>query len=318
MKFIVVGCGSIGRRHISNLLSLGESAVGVDLNEEYRSWVESNLKIKTYSDFSEAILSEKPDAALICTPPSSHVPLSLIALKKGLHVFIEKPLSDSKKGIDTLEKLAKKKKLTIAVGYNHRFNPVIEKLKELIKGKKTVYARVSVGQYLPDWRPWQDYRKSYTAIKGLGGGIILDASHEIDYVRWLFGEPEEAYAVSGKLSSLEVETEDVAEIILKMKNGPVVSVHLDFVRRDPIREGEAVSLESTIKWDLRSGKISIFDPVSKSTSSMDVQYSVDKTYVDEMKDFINSIKSNTNPRVALDDARKTLDLALKIKKAAGV
>ncbi len=316
MKFLVVGCGSIGRRHMKNLLAMGETIVAADLSSEYRKWVEDNLHLETYETATEAMKNEAPDAVLICTPPSAHIKLALEAVEQGRHVFIEKPVSSSIAGIDGLIKRARQKKVKTMVGYNQRFNKTLLRVRELIKQNRILFVRVEFGQYLPDWRPWQDYRKSYTALKKLGGGIVLDDSHELDYVRWMFGEPKNVHAIAGKISSLEVETEDTAEVIMRMDNA-IVSVHMDFVRRDPVRKGEAVSEEGTIKWDLRNNTITYCHPDGKIDEEK-IEQDVNETYVDELKHFIDCIKNNTQTISSLEDATKTLELALKIKKIGGI
>ncbi len=318
MKIIVVGCGSIGRRHIKNLLSLGHKVAGADLNDEYRRWAEENLKVKTYGDAVEAIKSEKPIACFVCTPPSSHIEIAQKAVENGLHVFIEKPISSSLKGIDMLIKAANKKNLRIAVGYNLRFSKGIMKLKELIDSAaigKPLYARIVVAQYLPDWRPWQDYKNSYTAKKSLGGGIILDGSHEIDYARWLFGEVMKVTCVAKKISNLDVETEDTADIIYEFKNGAIANIHLDFVRRDYKRGCELVGEKGSLDFIFGESVVWI-DGETKERKIFDIKEDHNETYVRETIDFIEAIKKGREPQITIEDGRKSLILALEAKRAA--
>ena len=151
MKFLVIGCGSIGRRHAKNLLSLGHKVIATDVSADGRKKAEAELGIKTFPSLAAA-LAQKPDAALVCTPPSTHIELAKKALLSGCHAFIEKPVSDSLGGIDALEKLAKMKKKKVQIGYNLRFAPGLAKLKELLdSGKygKVLSGRVIFAQYLP-------------------------------------------------------------------------------------------------------------------------------------------------------------------------
>src|SRR5690606_21417659 len=114
---------------------------------------------------------------------------------------------------------------------------------------KPLWANIEVGQYLPDWRPWQNYRESYTARKELGGGIILDASHEIDYARWLFGEVDTLLCMADKVSDLELNVEDCATVLMRMKSGMQVDVHLDCIQRHYTRHCKIVGANGTMHWD---------------------------------------------------------------------
>lgn len=318
MKIIVVGCGSIGRRHISNLVSLGCEVIGVDLNEEYRNWVESNLKVKTHPDFLNAINSEKPDACWICTPPNTHIPLAKVAIENGLHVFVEKPISDSPADIPALIKKADNLSLKVSVGYNLRFNGGLMKLKELLdSGRigKPLYARILVGQYLPDWRPWQNYKNSYTAKKSMGGGIILDASHEIDYSRWFFGDAVKITCVAKKLSSLEVETEDNADIIIEFKSGVIANLHLDFIRRDYKRGCEIVGEKGSLDF-VFGDSITLYDAETREKTTINVEEPPNEMYLRESKHFLNCISTRKPPLVGAEDGLRTLEIALTAKESA--
>ena len=319
MKFLIIGCGSIGRRHAKNLKELGEEVIGTDIVPDNRKWIEENLGIKTFEELKDALSKEKPDAALVCTPPHLHVLIAKQALAAKAHVFIEKPISHDGKGVDALLKFAAKRKKIIAVGYNLRFHKGIAKLKELVDSGaigRVVSARILFGQYLPLWRPTQDYRKSYTASKSMGGGIILDDSHEIDYARWLMGEVVEVGCIAAKVSNLEVETEDTADMTLKFKSGSIAQIHMDFVRQDYARNCELIGEKGTIKWDYTKAVIEIYRAETKQTETIDVKCEPNEMYVDEMKQFIECIKTNGKPLVDGDEGKKSLAVALAAKKSS--
>ncbi|MBI5223470.1 Gfo/Idh/MocA family oxidoreductase [Candidatus Micrarchaeota archaeon] len=318
MNILVIGCGSIGRRHIKNLVSLGHQVFAADLSEENRKWVEENLKIKTYSDMQEAILLESIEVGWICTPPSSHIIIAKKLLEKKIHVFIEKPISDRTEGIRELVQYADEQKLKMAVGYNLRFNKGILKVKELLDSGtigKIISARAVFGQYLPDWRPWQNYKESYTAKKSMGGGIILDGSHEIDYIRWLLGEVQNISCVARKISSLEVETEDNADIIYEFKGGAVANIHLDFVRRNYKRECEIVGEKGTIEF-VFGERVTLIKAETPEKESWDIKEDHNETYLRETRNFLESIKTNRSPLVNAEEGLKSLRLALDAQRSA--
>jgi predicted dehydrogenase len=209
---LVAGAGSIGRRHLANLQKLGcRRLAAADPDAGRLQSAVEQISVESFRDFDEALSNFKPDVVFVCTPPVLHVEQALRALRSGADVFIEKPLSNRLEGVSELKAEAGKHGRVVQVGYNLRFNPGIRMLKQFVEegvAGRILWARAEVAQYLPDWRPWQDYRQSYTARQELGGGIILDASHEIDYVLWLLGPPRELTCMAGKVSGLEVNVED--------------------------------------------------------------------------------------------------------------
>lgn len=319
MKFLVIGCGSIGERHIRNLQSFSAGEILVyDVDVQRLTSVGEKYQVKTYEDLDEA-LKHQVDAFIICVPPSLHIPFALKGVEHDAHLFIEKPLSHDLADVDMLLKQAKAKGLVIFVGYNLRFHPSLRLVKQLLdEGKigKVLSAKLELGQYLPDWHPWQDYREMYAGKKELGGGIILDGSHELDYICWLLGEVREVSCFAGKLSSLEVETEDSAEIMLRFDNGAIAGVHLDFVQRAYSRSCKLIGEEGTIIWDYPGKKVSIFSAKSGCWEERQVEAEPNNTYIEEMKHFVNCIRGRDTPPVDGASARRVLDIALAAKRSS--
>lgn len=319
MKFLVIGCGSIGERHIKNLkrLSTGE-ILAHDLDLKRLNLMKKKYKVCGYENIDKA-WEQEPDAVLVCTPPSSHIPISLAAINYGANVFIEKPLSNTLKGVDELLRNARRKNLIVFVGYNFRFHKGIQLVKEMVDSReigKVLFARAEFGQYLPDWRPWQDYRQSYTAKKDLGGGIILDGSHEIDYMRWILGDAKEIFCFAGKISNLEVETEDVAEILLKFKTSVIGEIHLNFVRRGYSRTCEIIGEKGTLKWSYQDRYVKIYSIDKKSWKTFKIKADPNDMYVQEIQHFINCMKTGEKPLIDGQEGKKTLEIALSAKKSA--
>lgn len=315
MDSLVIGCGSIGRRHLANLQALGYHPAASDPSAESRKWVEEHLKAPTLEDSADA-LRQKPAFVLICTPPYLHVPLARQAIGAGAHVFIEKPLSHTLEGVDELIALARERKKLIAVGYNLRFQAGPMKLRELLVSGaigRVLSARLFFGQYLPHWRPAQDYRKGYTAQRAMGGGIILDASHELDYARWLFGEAVQVQSVAGKVSDLEVDTEDIAEITLRMESGAIVQVHLDFVRPEYRRTCEIIGSLGLLRWDYTSASVEWLDAVTGRRETFRLQEDPNAMYRRELEHFLACIAQGRPPLVDALEGRKTLALALRAR-----
>jgi len=319
MLILVVGCGSIGERHIRNLQSLFAGEILVhDTDIKRLAFIKEKYQVRTYANLDDA-LKRHVDAFIIAVPPALHIPFALKGVEHGAHLFIEKPISHKLEGVDTLLEQAKTKGLVVFVGYNFRFHPGLRLVKELLDdGKigKVLSARMEAGQYLPDWHPWQDYREMYTVRKEIGGGIILDSSHELDYTRWLLGEVREVCCFAGKLSSLEVETEDTAEIILKFESGAIAGVHLDFVQRGYSRSCKLIGEEGTIIWDYPGKKVSIFTAKTSHWEEIKVETEPNDMYLEEMRHFINCINGEERPEADGATAKRVLEIALAAKESA--
>lgn len=222
LYFLVVGCGSIGKRHIGNLIARGAGEIlAFDVRADRRREVESQFGVESLGHLEDA-WKRRPNVALITVPTNLHIPLALQAAEHGCHLFIEKPLSDRLEGVDQLLEAVRVRNPVTLVGCNMRFHPGLMMVKKLLEEGtigRVVAARVEVGQYLPDWHPWEDCRHAYSAHRDLGGGVILDAIHEIDYIRWMLGEVEAIACFAGKLGHLEIEAEDTAAILLRFADG---------------------------------------------------------------------------------------------------
>jgi len=321
MLFLVVGCGSIGKRHIRNLKALGiQDIIAHDLKRERCQEVEQEFGLKCYADLEEA-LAGKPDVALICTPTSRHIPAALSAAQWGCHLFIEKPLSHSLDSVDELLAIVAKKGLVTLVGCNMRFHPGIVKMKELLEKQsigKILSARVQAGQYLPDWHPWEDYRQGYSANISLGGGVLLDGIHEIDYITWFLGKVSQVFCFAGKLSSLEIDTEDTVEILMWLKSGAIAEVHLDYVQHPYGRSCQLIGEKGTILWDFNDKQVKLYSARTKEWQVFDQppNYDTNQMYLDEMRHFIQCLEGKARPVQDAKQGKALLEIVLAAKESA--
>lgn len=224
MKIIIFGLGSIGKRHAEILLKNYRHELYA-----FRSGVSKSantLAIKELYTWKE-VQKLKPDIALITNPTSLHIETAIQCAQAECKLFIEKPIGSSLKGLDKLLKIVKEKSLVTYIAYNLRFHPVIIKLKEYTSQYKPLHARVVCTSFLPNWRPNTDYLKSYTANSKLGGGVILDLSHELDYVSYLLGSINKLNGQFSKRGQVTVDAEDYADILAHTESGPV-NINLNF------------------------------------------------------------------------------------------
>ena len=320
MKILVIGCGSIGKRHIRNLKSLGyEDIIAYDIKKERLKEVEE-YKVKTFENRDEAF-NQKIDAVLVCTPSSLHLQPALSAVKNGCHVFIEKPISHTLEGLNELISIAEEKRLVTMVGFNLRFEKGLSTVKKLLDEKavgKVATAICIAGQYLPDHHPWEDYRRGYAANRSLGGGVILDGIHELDYISWFLGDIKEVFCFADKLSGLEMDTEDTAAYLLRFENNAIGVIQMDYVKRTYERTCEIIGEEGIIKWDFKEHTVKLFSAKTKEWETIqdDKEYDINKMYVDEIKYFIDCINGKGSPPVDAVSGKKILEVALAAKESS--
>lgn len=314
VSVLVVGGGSIGRRHIGNLRGLGVQTIGLfDPNPTRRQGLESEHLVTSFGTLEEALETQAPGAVLVCTPPHLHVEIATRALESGAHVFIEKPISHTLDGVDDLIAMAERQGRVLQVGYNWRFNAGLHQVKAIVDSGilgRVMWARAETGQYLPDWRPQVDYRTNYTAQRAMGGGIILDGSHELDYITWLLGDVTQVYCAAGSLSDLEVDVEDTASIILNFASGCIGEVHLDFVQRARARNCKIVGTEGTVIWDHIAGSLATFNAKDDRWVVLSLDSDINAMYVAEIQAFLTCIETSGQPVVDAQSARNVLGVAL--------
>jgi len=319
-RALVVGCGSIGRRHAKNLKFLGVQNLALcDTNADALNLCAEEVQGQLFSDYLEALSDFKPDMTVICTPPVYHVEEALEALRARSHVFIEKPLSHESSGIEVLIAEARHRDRNVQIGYNMRFHPGLKILKELIDSGKigrVLWLNVEAGQYLPDWRPWQNYRESYSARSELGGGIILDGSHELDYICWLLGRPTEVSCRAEHLSSLELDVEDSAWIYLTFPERRRAELRLDFVQRTYTRTCKVVGETGTALWDFSSQEVRWFSVQDAGWKSIPYEFEVNDMYMTEMAHFLGSLGSGTGPVVDLEQGRDVIRVVEAAKQSS--
>jgi len=319
MKIIVIGCGSVGQRHIKNLSFLRAGEIfGFDIDKRKLKKIKDIAPLVTVSSDPGIIRKGNFAVFFITTPTALHVKYALEAAGQGAKIFIEKPLSLDLKNIDRLIKSIKRKKVISMVGCNMRFYWAIARIRRLLEKNtigKIISARIEFGQYLPDWHPAEDYRSLYSAKKHLGGGIILDAIHEIDYALWLFGKVGNIVGIYGKLSSLRIETEDVAELLLKFKSGPIVSIHMDYIQRTYSRSCRIIGESGTIFWDFNEHCVKLYLAKKKKWLIFREPkgYKINDMYIEEAKYFLSCLKNKRDTFNNVADATKTLKVALAVK-----
>ena len=318
MKAVIVGYGSIGKRHCRNLSKLKNIQCLVVTNRK-----RVNLPSKNFQKFNslDECLKLNPDVGFITNESSKHVKTAIKLANAGCHIFVEKPLSHNSLEVEKLLKLVNKKNLITLIGCNFRFHPCLIKIKKLISLKKIgriIFVQAENGSFLPDWHTCEDYRKSYAARKELGGSVVLTSIHEIDYLFWLFGSVKEVYSITGKFSGLDMNADDLSSTILRFKNDVIGEIHLDHFQRSFSRGCKIVGTNGTITWDSRTNVIKLFNNKTKKWKNVMKlkKFDLNSTYVNEITHFLECVKKNKKTTNNLKEGMIVQNIALAILKSS--
>jgi len=319
MKILIIGFGSIAKRHINNLIHNINCEIIVYSRRKNIRFLD-HKKIKVLNSLEKCLL-EKPDVAFITNETAFHIPMAIKMAKSGLDLFIEKPLSNSTNGIKTLQKIVKQKKLVTQMGCNLRFHKCIIKIRRLINQKKigkVISIQSENGSYLPDWHPHEDYRKGYASDRQLGGGIILTMIHDIDYLYWIFGNPKSIFSVSGKFSDLDISAEDYCSSIIEFKNNIMAELHLDFFQRPEFRGCKIKGTKGVIYWNSDKNEIRLFKNRKKVWEVVLAlkKFQRNEMYIDEIIHFLKCVKNRKQTINNLNEGIKTMKIALAMKKSS--
>lgn len=323
MRVLIVGSGSIGRRHLANLRRIQpECDVTVLMRRDSSTSVDQlqpppNRIVHTL----QGALTHEPNAAIIASPASHHLVTAIPLAKAGVHILVEKPISNSIDDVDQLVATCADSGCVLMTGYNLRFDATLQAVKKSIDDGligKPVGVRAEVGQYLPDWRPGTDYRQAVSANRALGGGALLELSHELDYVQWLLGDIVSVSAEVGQLGDLQIDVEDYSELAVRFASGAIGNIHVDFLQRSASRQCRIIGSTGTLIWNGIEGTVRCFQSETNEWSDLLVASNDDRNqmYVAELTEFFDAIVEQRSPNVTGECGRRALAVALAAKQSA--
>jgi predicted dehydrogenase len=319
LKALVVGLGSIGVRHLNNLHKLGIRELGVVRTRNLPPPTEIVPKDITIFQDLDLALSQKFDLVIVANPTSLHLETLIKALKAGSHVYVEKPIAHEKRLLPELTRYVTLNGPKVLVGCQLRMHPGLQKIEEWIRqGKlgKIYSVQVDLGEYLPDWHPWEDYRQSYAARADQGGGVVLTLIHELDYLHWLFGKPKEVFAIGGHRTPLEITAEDTALITFETEQNIGVQLRMDYWRKPPVRHMNIVAEKAIVDWDYPA-RLTTLKQNGQTVDEIELPPTWDRNelFLSMMSEFIKALSTGSAPRVTLQDGIDVLNTALAAKKS---
>jgi predicted dehydrogenase len=331
-RALFVGLGGVGQRHLRNLRALLGDSVNVDayrvrrenavLDDQLRvvdgAGLEERYGVEPLSTL-EAALARQPDVVFVTNPSSLHVPVALSAAEAGADLFVEKPLSHSLADVDALAQTVERRGLVGFVAYQLRRHPgfslLRQRLTENVVGRP-LSVRAEVGEFLPGFHPYEDYRRMYAAQRALGGGVTLSQIHELDYLVALFGRPERAFAMGGKVSSLELDVDDLTSALIefRVQGRPlVVELHQDFFQRPSHRRCTVIGDAGRMEWSLSERYFRRWDAEGKVVEDVDyAEYPRNQAFIDELSYFLDCVADRRQPDIGIRDGAESLKLALAL------
>jgi predicted dehydrogenase len=310
-KVLVCGAGSIGKRHIENLLNLGVNVLVWRTQINLLKNIAKEYNVETYENLDIAI--ENADAVIVATASDQHVEIALKVLNANKPLFIEKPVSNNWENIDKLLELSKNK--IIEIGCQFRMHPNLIKLNQILQKKETANVltyRLAMGQRLDAWRKNVDYKKGYSSDEKRGGGALFDLIHQIDIAIWLFGPVLSVNAVLSKRSELLISGDDVTNLLLTHTNGLTGHIQLDMASPVYRCEAEVMTSDSIFKWSFSDSSLYNYTTEKKEIiNKLDDEYNRNNMFIDHMKHFLIRIDNNEiSPACSLDDGIAALKVAL--------
>lgn len=307
-KILIIGIGSIGKRHLGNLEELGYKNLALcDPNIDQINQLPSNLP--KYKNLLLALKYEKPSVCFVCSPTHLHLKNLKECLNQDSHVFVEKPLSFSIKGIDKVISLSKKKNKKVMVACNWRFHEVFKNLKDIIKRKtygQILSASIEVRYFLPEARG-NNWKKSY-AVKQKGGGVTLDTgSHIINYLNDLFGEIVDIKSFKSPFHPLKTDVDEQAVIFLRHKNNIICDIYMDYICREPIHLVCLNTTKGIVSADFRNNEIAHINK-NKEKLIFKGKKDLNEMYLDELRHFFAALEDKAVILQSLDQAKTVVRL----------
>ncbi|MEC4726564.1 Gfo/Idh/MocA family oxidoreductase [Shewanella sp. D64] len=320
MKIIaVIGLGNIARRHRQNLKLLFPTAKVIALSASGRIVNEPIEFADLQLSNIETLIDNKPELVIVASPSPYHETHASMLIQHNIPVLIEKPLTSELESANRLLALSQTHSGQIMVGYCLRYLSSAIEVKRLLSEDfigELYNCQASVGQYLPDWRPNKHYTHSVSANKSLGGGALLELSHELDYLHWLLGPLELNYAQLRNTKELGLDIEEIADLILTNHKGCLCSLHMDFIQKQAQRECTFIGSKGRLHWDLLANTVTHHSHEGTQLLYSAPEWDKNQMYINMLTDFINNIKRGECTTTSLEDASQTVSLIAQIKQQA--
>ena len=319
-RFLIFGLGNIALRHIKNIRYLYPKIKIAVVSSSKRAIDIDKYGIDIQLDSQKSIFDFDPEFVIIASPSSFHTEHYKKIYKLNIPILIEKPLASTIEDAQLAISLEDKNHdSTISLGYCLRYLPSLKIVKNILdEGRlgKIFNIQTEVGQYLPDWRSNKHYKETVSASKSLGGGALLELSHEFDYLFHLFGEMKLEYSAISNLGDLNLDIDEVSDIIFRTKSNAICYVHLDFYQRQPYRQCRIIGEAGRINWNLLDNSVELMTSGGTSTIYSDPDFDKNDMYISMLKDLVASHTKNLKSPIDLKSGYHVVKTISEIKNMA--
>jgi predicted dehydrogenase len=322
MKIAILGYGAIARRHLDILIDIiGRESLDVLVCRERSLPLKpEHAWARVTANFGEAV-DFAPECAIVASPATKHVEQAAKLAALGTHLLVEKPLSADLPGTDELIRICEAKEIAVLVGYDMNYLPTMRYLSDAVASGaagRVISMSSEVGQFLPDWRPGVDYRHTVSAKSSLGGGVLLELSHEIEYADRLLGGAKSVFCNCSVSGLLDIDAEDSADIIMEGANGATAAIHLDMLQKVPSRSCRVAGTDGALRADFIEGAVFIRTAKDRAERRCfgDSPQSPNHAYIEQMSHFLACAKGEAEPLVSCRRGVRVVELAVAAKRSA--
>jgi predicted dehydrogenase len=319
---LVLGAGSVGKRHLRNFSQLGCDVSAFDQRADRVAEAGKDVKlIHGFVDIRHAWdASDAFDGVVIASPTAFHVEQAAAAIKLGKPVFLEKPMASTAVSASSLRDLVASSGVPLLLGYTYRWWPALREVNRLAREGhvgRVLHVQCTMSAHLADWHPWERYQDFFMASKALGGGALLDESHFVDLMIWMFGLPTEVFASVDKLSALEIETDDTVDVVLFHTEGPRIQLHLDLFGRPHERSITIRGDAGTIKWDYESNCVRVSSLAGGPWESTAFHNDRNEMFLSAAGEFVSVVNGQSQPSCTAEDGYSVMRVldAMRVSSA---
>lgn len=321
---LVVGAGSVGRRHLRNFAAGGCRTSAVDARADRLEEAAGEMDLSFRSTSLEAAWEsgEIFDGVVISSPPKFHVDQALAAMERGLPVLLEKPVSPDLASAERLAVEQERLGVPLLLGYTYRWWPPLREVRRMLREEVvgTILAvRCVMSAHLADWHPWERYQDFFMASRDLGGGALLDESHFVDLLYWLFGLPDRVFANVEKLSGLEIETDDNVDAWLGYESGLRVNIHLDLYGRPHEKYMSFVGEKGTVVWSFDPNRIRVGRSAEQIWEDREFDHERNAMFVEVAREFLQVVVGAASPSCTAQDGKEVMRIleAMRASSSSG-
>ena len=317
---LIIGSGSVGKRHARNLAALGCRISCVDPRTERRAELAAETPVVGLHATAEAALRAGGlDGVVVASPTAYHPANTVAALEAKLPVLLEKPVAKSAAEAKIMLRAEQTTGAPVLLGYTWRWWPPLKRLRELLDGNavgKLRHVQFHMSAHLADWHPWEPYQEFFMASAAQGGGALLDESHWLDLMVWLFGRPQQLIGRVEKISDLEIDADDNVDVLALFSNGLRVSLHLDLYGRPHEKFIRFVGEGGTLMWSADPNRLAIGRDSAQKWEEETFDCERNDMFVAVAREFLEVIAGRAQPSCTLAQGVGVMELIEAIRTSS--